>query len=175
MARLGPQERIHRALRTIGPDELRALFPKLITGTYERVSQANPRYNCLAFACGDERHWWEAGRYGGRYYWPPNVAQNTTIAAISEIFTSDGYELTDNKDIQPEYEKIAIYASLEDMEFSHVAKCDGRVWKSKLGKGQDIEHFSLAVLEGDQEAEYGIVDRVLRRPLSERKADTSAD
>jgi hypothetical protein len=160
-------------LRTIGPDELRTLFPKLVIGNYKRVSQANPRYNCLAFVFGDERHWWEAGRYGGRYYWPPNVTQGTTIAAISEILTSAGYEPTHNREIEPEYEKVAIYASLEDMEFSHVAKCDGSVWKSKLGKGQDIEHYSLAVLEGDQEAEYGIVERILRRRLSERKADTS--
>jgi hypothetical protein len=63
------------------------------------------------------------------------------------------------------YEKIAIYASLEDLEFSHVARSDGRVWKSKLGKGQDIEHYSLHVLEGDQADEYGIVERVLRKPI----------
>jgi hypothetical protein len=170
---MGPRERIPRALRTIGPDELRAFFPKLAVGEYKSVSQANPRYNCLAFVCGDERHWWEAGRHGGRYYWPPDATPSTTIAVISEIFTSDGYEPTDNKTIEPEYEKVAIYASLDDMEFSHIAKCDGRVWKSKLGKGQDIEHYSLAVLEGDQGDEYGIVERILRRRLDDQNTDTS--
>jgi hypothetical protein len=51
------------------------------------------------------------------------------------------------------------------MEFSHIARCDGKVWKSKLGKGQDIEHNSLAVLEGDQADEYGLVDRVMKRAI----------
>ena len=50
---------------------------------------------------------------------------------------------------------------------SRVAKSDGRVWKSKLGKGQDIEHFSLDVLEGNEADEYGIVERILRRPLKQ--------
>jgi len=151
-------------LRTIEPDELKECFPKLETGKYERASKATGRYNCVAFSNGDERHWWEAGLYGGRYYWPSNVAQNNSVAAITEMFTSDGYELTDNREIESGWEKIAIYVSLVDLEFSHVAKSDGRVWKSKLGKGQDIYHSSLDVLEGDQGDEYGIVDRILKRP-----------
>jgi hypothetical protein len=152
-------------LRTIGPDELKAVFPKLVVGSYERLSKATPRYKCLAFACSDERLWWEAGRYGGRYYWPPDVTQSNSVAAVTQIFLSAGYEPTANREIEPEYEKVAIYVSLEDMEFSHIAKSDGRAWKSKLGKGQDIEHYSFDVLEGDQGDEYGIVERVLRKRL----------
>lgn len=36
---------------------------------------------------------------------------------------------------------------------------------SKLGRCQDIEHSSLDLLEGDQHWEYGIVERILRRPI----------
>ena len=153
-------------LRTITPDELRAKFPKLATATFEPASKATARYNCLGFAAGDDRHWWEAEANGGRFYWPPSLRRVTTIQTVSEIFTSQGFELTHNHEIEPGYEKIAIYASLETFEFSHIARSDGTVWKSKLGSGQDIHHYSLGVLEGDEADEYGIVERVLRRPIN---------
>jgi hypothetical protein len=162
---MGPQERIRRFLRTLGPEELQTKFPKLVSGSYQRKSLSTPRYNCVGFANKDERHWWEAGRYGGRFYWPPHVKQSNTVDVIAQIFISDGYTLTDNQEIEPGWEKIAIYVSLEDMEFSHVARSDGEVWKSKLGKGQDIDHHSLSVLEGDNGDEYGIVDRILKRRI----------
>jgi hypothetical protein len=152
-------------LRTIGPHELKERFPKLVQGSFERKSNATARYNCIAFAAGDERHWWEAGANGGRYYWPPSIRQSTTVDGVAEIFTAKGFELTNNRDVESGYEKVAIYVSMDDFEFSHIAVSDGTVWKSKLGKGQDIEHCSLDVLEGDQKDEYGIVDRILRNPL----------
>src|ERR1022692_3502783 len=44
-----------RQLRTLGPDELRSRFPKLVLGTYQKASNATARYNCMAYANGDER------------------------------------------------------------------------------------------------------------------------
>jgi hypothetical protein len=60
---------------------------------------------------------------------------------------------------------IPIYVDLVELQPSHVAKSNGTVWQSKLGKLQDIEHASLDLLEGEMEWEYGIVDRVLRRKI----------
>lgn len=77
--------------------------------------------------------------------------------------------MTDDREIQAGFEKVAIYVSLTDGNPSHVAVSDGRIWKSKLGKGQDIYHYSLSVLEGDQADEYGIVERVLKRPTSSQE------
>src|ERR1700733_6470337 len=130
------------------------------------MSKATARYNCLGFAAGDDRHWWEAEANGSRFYWPQHIKRVTNIDTVSEIFTLEGFELTDNHEIEPDYEKIAIYASLDTFEFSHIARSDGKVWKSKLGSGQDIYHNSLVVLEGDQADEYGIVERVLRRSIT---------
>jgi hypothetical protein len=84
---------------------------------------------------------------------------------VTQIFTALGFQLTSNHNVELQYEKVAIYVSLEDLEFSHIAWSDGLVWKSKLGSGQDIDHYTLDVLEGDQIDEYGIVDRVLRKPI----------
>ncbi|HWZ44803.1 MAG TPA: hypothetical protein VNW97_15115 [Candidatus Saccharimonadales bacterium] len=152
-------------MRTIDPDELRACFPKLVSGTYKPASKATARYNCMGFANDDERHWWEPGLYGGRYHWPPTIRQQDTLESWVELFTSQGYTQVEGRDIEPGFEKIAIFVNLTDMSPTHVAKSDGNIWKSKLGKGQDIEHISLEVLEGDQGDEYGVVERVMRRPL----------
>jgi hypothetical protein len=120
----------------------------------------------MAFANGDERHFWEPNRPGGRYYWPPDIKQDNTVDAWEQVFLNKGYERTDDRKVEAGFEKVAIYVGLDDMLASHVAISDGYVWLSKLGKGQDISHSSLDVLEGDQEDEYGIVDRILRRPAS---------
>jgi hypothetical protein len=55
-----------------------------------------------------------------------------------EIFTREGYQLTSNREIEPGFEKVAIFVDLRDMLPGHVAKSDGRTWKSKLGRYQDM-------------------------------------
>jgi hypothetical protein len=162
---MGAPEGIAGVVRTITPIELEARFPKLGGGNYKRASQATARYNCLAFACGDDRRWWEP-RPGGRFYWPPDAQRDTSLAAVTRIFTADGYSETEDRNIESGYLKAAIYVELEDLDtYSHVALSDGLVWKSKLGKGQDIEHASLDLLEGNQKDEYGIVAAILRKAI----------
>ena len=74
------------------------------------------------------------------------------------------YAPTGNREVEPGFEKIAIYVDRERSP-SHVAKSDGRAWKSKLGAYQDIEHSSLDLLEGYQLWEYGSVERIFKREL----------
>ena len=150
-------------MRNLTPAELEAKFPKLHSGNYKHTSEATARYNCMAFANDNVRTWWEAALFGGAYYWPPKIPD--TLDGWAKVFISQGYELTNNTEIESGFEKVAIYVSLSDMLPGHVAKSDGRVWKSKLGRLQDIEHASLEILEGDRHWEYGIVERILRRPL----------
>jgi hypothetical protein len=114
---------------------------------------------------GDDRHWWQPEILGGRFRWANNVSGDG-LQAWTTLFLQEGYEVTEDWGHEPGYEKVAIYVDLKDMLPSHVAKSDGAVWKSKLGKLQDIAHTSLDLLEGDQQYEYGIVDRVLRRRAS---------
>ena len=153
-------------MRTITPEELNVRFPKLVPGTFVPTSKATPRYNCIGFAAGDERHWWQGEGNGRRFYWPPHFPRVTTVSTVARIFVEQGFQLTDNHHVEPGFEKVAIYVSLDDLEFSHIAASDGKVWKSKLGSGQDIYHYTLDVLEGDERDEYGIVERVLRRPIN---------
>lgn len=119
----------------------------------------------MAFANGDERHWWQPQLHGGRYYWPSRIRQNDSLEAWVELFVNDGYELTGSRDYEPGFEKVAIYVDLRDMLPSHVAKSEGTAWTSKLGGYQDIKHSALDLLEGQQECEYGLVERILKRRL----------
>jgi hypothetical protein len=127
----------------------------------------------MAYVNGDERRWWEhpseAG-YGRSFrrknYWPPHFVRfGTTLEAWVAIFEAQGYVSTENYENEVGFDKIAIYVKLANLSPSHVAKSDGRVWKSKLGKGHDIEHASLELLEGEQEDEYGIVAQVLKKEI----------
>lgn len=152
-------------MRSLTGSELEAKLPKLQPGNYKLTSKATGRYNCMAFANKDERHWWESGYYGGRYHWPEKIPD--TLEGWTELFVREGYERTDSREIESGFEKVAIYIDFEDMLPGHVAYSNGVVWKSKLGRSVDIEHSSLDLLEGDQRWEYGIVERVLRRPIKQ--------
>lgn len=150
-------------MRNLTPAELEAKYPKLRAGNYVVSSLATGRYNCMAFVRNDVRHWWQAGTNGGMFFWPEKIAD--TLDGWVEIFLREGFTLTDNRDVEVGVEKVAIYVDLTDMLPGHIAKSDGRCWQSKLGRLQDIEHVSLDLLEGDKHCEYGIVERVLRRPI----------
>lgn len=152
-------------MRTIAPEELQRRFPKLRPDNWARRSKANPRYNCLAFANGDDRHSWDPFQYGGRYYWPPGVNRDVNADTWEQIFLNKGFERTESREVESGFEKVAIYVSLTDLSANHVAMSDGHEWISKLGKGQDIMHASLDLLEGNEGDEYGLVDRILRKRL----------
>lgn len=154
-------------MRNLTPAELQVKFPKLRSHNYRRTSQATGRYNCVAFANDNNRKWWQAGLHGGMYHWPLDIPD--TLEGWVEMFTRQGYEVTEGREIEAGFEKIAIYVDLQEMLPSHVAKSDGTIWKSKLGRYEDIEHSSLDLLEGDQSCEYGIVDRILKRAIRVRK------
>lgn len=150
-------------MRNLTPSELESKFPKLNSQNYRRTSDATPRYNCIAFANDVDRQWWQQGLHGGMYYWPQQISDS--LDGWVELFKQQRYVLTNSRGIEGGLEKVAIYVDLADMLPGHVAKSDGTTWKSKLGRYQDIEHNTLDLLEGDTLWEYGIVERVLQRPI----------
>jgi hypothetical protein len=96
------------------------------------------------------------------YYWPPGVAKDESLESWLKIFEIHGYRLCDSADLEPDYEKIAIYGNPESLQPEHVARQKkSGVWVSKLGKGADIEHDTLAALSGDV---YGEPIRFMKRP-----------
>ena len=126
---------------------LERVFPKLARGAYHVTSPADDSYNCVAWAAQDTSRWWwpDAEQTS---YWPRIAPRTATLPAFVQAFNLLGYAVCATGDIEPGYEKIAIY-SKRGGELTHVAKqqANGR-WTSKLGTAEDIEHDALDALRG---------------------------
>jgi hypothetical protein len=75
-------------------------------------------------------------------------------------FELQGDERSETDEVEAGYEKVAIYAGSDAVPTHAARQLSSGWWTSKLGKAEDIEHRSLAALEGTV---YGTVARVLRR------------
>jgi hypothetical protein len=140
-------------------DDIEGMCPNLRTSVYRVTSEATPHYNCTAWAAGDTSRWWQPIGDEQFYHWPTDVPRDLSPVSYVRLFELQGYEVCDSSDMELGFEKVAIY--VQDDEFSHVARqVETGLWTSKLGELEDIEHATLADLEGDY---YGTVSHILRR------------
>ena len=117
-------------------------FPNLNSYNYRETSSADSRYNCIAWAYGDNRMWFWPMK--GRY-WPANIIREATVEAFMALFASIGYQRCSHCLFEPGHEKVAIYA-LDGIP-THVARqLKNGKWTSKLGANIDIEHDTLECL-----------------------------
>jgi hypothetical protein len=139
---------------------LEAAFPSLARGGYRITSPPTKDYNCVAWACGQSSDWWWPIPQGTEIVWPAGAPNEETIAAFRAAFGTLGYLTCDGPDLEPGFEKIALFALPGNVP-SHVARqlSNGR-WTSKLGMREDIEH-ALHDLEGEW---YGTVVLFMKRP-----------
>ena len=140
-------------------------FPKLRPGLYRLKSPSDPQYNCFAFAANDTQHVWEytgPGRLGG-YFWPAEI-HGDSLTDYLRVYELLGFQACDTADLEPDTVKIAIYVDRDSLP-SHIARQTRQgTWKSKLGiRGQDIEHASLDLLEGNEQDEYGYVAKLMKK------------
>ncbi|MCY4030370.1 MAG: hypothetical protein OXH75_29165 [Acidobacteria bacterium] len=144
-------------------NDLRALFPKLDAQNHRITSQEDPRYNCVAWAARDSSRWWDH-LYG---YWPDGVPRDPAIEAYVELFQRLGFESCNSPEIEPGFEKVALFGKAG--EFTHVARAlESGGWTSKLGRLEDIEHDSLDSLADDADDSYGQPLVFLRRAQANR-------
>src|SRR5437867_2945073 len=118
--------------------ELEAVFPNLRSTAYDVISPATPRYNCIAWAAGDDQRWWEPTHVGG-CYWPPGVPKTFTLDSYLQAFQQQGYELCNTGALEPGYEKVAIYSDQNGLPTHAARQLPRGTWTSKLGKLVDIE------------------------------------
>ena len=132
-------------------------FPRLVDDGYNRTSLPTIAYNCVAWAFGDQTKWWEPDVFG-LFHWPCAERQYT-VQAYEALAKSQGYKKCSNGDLEPGFDKIAIYAA--NNQPKHIARQlqDGR-WTSKLGDLDDITH----TLSGIKAPGYGEPVRFLKRP-----------
>jgi hypothetical protein len=127
---------------------------------YRITSPIDKKYNCIAWAAGDTaRFWWPTNPPVPRYYWPPSVPREETVAAFVLAFGTVGYEPCADGALEPGFEKIVIYAIGQKPK--HAARVVSAVrWSSKMGSDRDIEHAPGA-LNGQL---YGCPVQYMKRP-----------
>ena len=141
-------------LGQMSAENLEKIFPNLGSTPYKITSDEAVIYNCIAWAAGkSNQYWWP--RRG--YFWPKNEKVES-VDSFVEVFRSFGYECCQSSELEPEFEKVAIYARGQFP--THMARqiCRGE-WTSKCGDLEDISHI-LEALEGD---EYGDVVILMKR------------
>lgn len=136
-------------------------FKLISSAHYEIRSPDNPRYNCFAWAAGEDHQQWSPNSLDA--FWPESATNEETLDAFIEAFRTKGYEPCDNDSFEEGFEKVAIY--VDNKTPKHMARqYESGIWSSKLGKNVDIEHGTLQALEGDV---YGHVAQILKRPVRE--------
>lgn len=142
-----------------GLPNVEAAFPNLHPNAYEKTSDPDPGYNCIAWAAGETLRWWEPVGIPP-YYWPPGIPLEYTLANYIRAFEQLGYQKCDDGKYVRGFEKIAIYVDRHGAP-SHAARQRGPAkWTSKLGEREDIDHATLDGLVGSR---YGRVAQFLRR------------
>jgi hypothetical protein len=141
-------------------ERIEALFPQLRGSDYQITSPASDSYSCIAWAAGETTTWWWPGE-PNQTYWPPGVPRSETLSAFQAAFETLGYVFCDQAELEPGYEKIAVFADAEGIPTHAARQLVNGPWSSKLGRMEDIEH-RLDALSG---AVYGSVVMLLKRPL----------
>lgn len=138
---------------------MRGAFPKLTVDNFRPTSPSDENYNCIAWAAGDTNFWWWPDAMG-QYYWPPNVRREETIDAFVQAFECQGYSQPTDATVEPNKQKVAIYADSGRRPTHAARQLSNGWWASKLGCEIDIEH-ELSALEGPW---YGAVAIILAKP-----------
>jgi hypothetical protein len=137
-----------------GADEA---FPRLSASRYTLTSVATPRYNCIAWAAGDDRRfWWPSP--SPFFYWPPDAPREPTIQAFVAAFGLFGYMVCSKEDCEEGIEKVAVFA-LDGVPTHAARQLPEGSWTSKLGSQLDLSH-ELRAVEGPL---YGQVAVLLAR------------
>ena len=140
-------------------------FPNLRKAGYVPQSDPDERYNCIAWAAGENHRWWEPcdGRHwpGRKDGDPPDYS----IASLASAYAAEGFVecggcIQDDAAHEQGIQKVALYG--QHGEYLHAARqlINGE-WTSKLGPDDDIRHPSLEAVTGGA---FGDVVKIMKRP-----------
>jgi hypothetical protein len=163
---MGTKQGLHR-LR-IGREDA---FPALQGSDYEVTSVETRRYNCIAHAADDHKHWWDCSlpRAPG-CYWPSGAIIGRSPEALMSAFATIGYRACDDGKQMSGFEKIVIYVN-GYREWTHAAKQrpDGH-WSSKLGLWEDIRHATVEAVECHA---YGKASYYMKREMKRTEGEAA--
>src|SRR4051812_28434243 len=96
-------------------------FRALRNVNWKLTSRATKRYNCLAWAVGENHRRWEAGNG----FWPDNIARDLSLVTLVRAYITRGFVACPEKEgrtYNSEYETIVLYEAFElfDMRRPHL-------------------------------------------------------
>lgn len=141
-------------------DDLQFLFPGLSTTGFDITSPIDSVYNCIAWAAGDQRKWWEPDPMR-LYYWPEGAPREYTVPAWQKAFEVCGFVVCETEVFEDGTDRVALFA-LGGQPKHACRQISPDKWTSKLGPNVDISH-ELRALSGGR---YGEPVCLLKRVLS---------
>jgi len=135
------------------------LLPNLKTGAYRVMSPETTQYNCIAWAAGISDEWWDPAT---GYPWPAGLSRDASVETLVKLYERRGFVVCDIPELEPGYEKIAIYGASGEWEHAARQMASGK-WTSKMGPDEDIEHDSPNDLAGGA---FGLVILIMKRPIA---------
>jgi hypothetical protein len=134
-------------------------FPNLTDTNHTVDSPRSTRYNCIAWASGenDVRLWPQSLDHE----WPDHVQNRIRIKAFTDLYASIDYEVCENGDLEPGFEKVAVYADKKNVPTHAAVQLETGRWSSKLGDLEDISHDDPGVIA---DGAYGTVVVYMKRP-----------
>lgn len=135
-------------------------FPHSKANPFLITSEKSLRYNCIAYVYGDySRPYWPDPN-PLKFFWPPHLPRIKHLSSFIDLYSSIGYQVCPNGDLELPIEKIAIFGnSVNDP--THAAKqLTTGAWSSKLGGNHDVSH-SIQNISGGI---YGHVLTYMCRP-----------
>jgi hypothetical protein len=111
------------------------------------------KHNCIALAAGEnDKWWWPSKRFESSYYWPDHLPREEslkeTLPNFIRAFATKGYKVCKSAKLERGVEKVAIYVGPLGNPTHAARQLESGLWLSKCGDLEDIEHKSLAALEG---------------------------
>lgn len=105
--------------------DLTRAFPELVAQGYRECSPTSEKYNCIAWAAGQESQWWWPFQHPA-YYWPEGIARVVTLDNFIQAFATLGYQVCATEDVETEFEKVALYA-LDEANACRASTCRWRM------------------------------------------------
>lgn len=119
---------------------LEKIFQNLKHTIWNKTSEIDPKYNCIAYAADVLNKWYWPDNTP-LAVWPPNIPKVETLDAFKALYQSIGYTDCADGSCRAGFDKVAIYANAAgNITHAAVFKSSDGVWKSKLGVSWDIEH-----------------------------------
>lgn len=143
------------------PEEIRQWWANLKPTDFHFTSRKKKTYNCLRWAMGKKDIWVDMDMIQQMHNLDPATLDHSANGYAECLNKYYGYEICENGDSEEGFEKVALYEKNGD--WTHIARLlpNGH-WTSKMGKLEDIEHYTLESLSGRL---YGKFALFMRKPV----------